>query len=110
MAAYHFERECRTANSEAYTILEGDTPIARIDLHFTPAIVHGTLNVGESITQEGIQELIETIDQELVMSADVSCEDFVVVVYQGREVGTFSSQDFEDEGEESEDTETKRDW
>ena len=108
--AYHFERECRTASSEAYTVLDGETPIARIDLHFTPSIVHGTLNVGESITQEGIQDLIESIDQELVMSADVSCEDFVVVVYQGREVGTFSSQDFEEEGEEGEETETKRDW
>lgn len=110
MAAYHFERECRTPHSEAYTVLEGETPVARIDLHFTPSIVHGTLNVGENVTQEGIQDLIEAIDQELVMSADVTCEDFVVVVYQGREVGTFSSQDFEDEGEEGEETETKRDW
>ena len=108
--AYHYERECRTPYSEAYTVLDGDTPVARIDLHFTPSIVHGTLNVGESITQEGIQDLIESIDQELVMSADITCEDFVVVVYQGREVGTFSSQDFEDEGEEGEETETKREW
>ena len=108
--AYHFERECRTANSEAYTVLDGDTPIARIDIHFTPSIVHGTLNVGESITQEGIHDLIESIDQELVMSADVECEDFVVVVYQGREIGTFSSQDFQDEGEESEEPETKKEW
>ena len=108
--AYHFERECRTASSEAYTILDGDTPIARIDLHFTSNIVHGTLNVGEGITQEGIQELIESVDQELVMSADVTFEDFVVVVYQGREVGTFSSQDFEDEGEEGEEAEPKKNW
>lgn len=108
--AYHYERECRTPYSEAYTVLDGDTPVARIDLHFTPSIVHGTLNVGESITQEGIQDLIESIDQELVMSADITCEDFVVVVYQGREVGTFSSKDFEDEGEEGEETETKHDW
>ena len=110
MANYIFERECRTANSEAYTILDGDTPVARIDLHFTPSIVHGTLNVGESVTQEGIQDLIESIDQELVMSADVSCEDFVVVVYQGREVGTFSSQDFEDETEQEEQQGEQKTW
>lgn len=102
MAEYHFERECRTATSEAYTILEGEVPIARIDLHFTPAIVHGTLNVSESVTQDGIHELIKSVDQELVMTADVSCEDFVVVVFQGREIGTFSSQDFEDEPDEEE--------
>lgn len=105
--AYHFERECRTVSSEAYTVLDGEAPIARIDLHFTPAIVHGILNVSESMTQEGIQELIESIDQELVISADVSCEDSVVVVHQGREVGTFSSQDCEDEGDEAEETEAK---
>ena len=102
MADYHFERECRTPHSEAYTIVDGEAPVARIDLHFTPSIVHGTLNVTESVTQEEIQDLIETIDQELVMSADSTCEDFVVVVYQGREVGTFSSQDFEDDDEDEE--------
>ena len=100
MADYHFERECRTPHSEAYTILDGENPVARIDLHFTPTIVHGTLNVAESVTQQEIQELIEAIDQELVMSADTANEDFVVVVYQGREVGTFSSQDMEEAEEE----------
>ena len=103
MAEYRFERDCRTPHSEAYTVLEGESSVARIDLHFTPAIVHGTLNVTESVTQDDIQELIENIDQELVMSADVANEDFVVTVYQGREVGTFSSQDFEDEEGEEED-------
>ncbi len=114
MADYRFERECRTAYSEAYTILEGETPIARVDLHFTPSVAHGTLNVSESVTQEGIQDIIETVDQELVMTADVTCEDFVVVVYQGREIGTFSSQDFEDEtegeGDEEEKPENKPSW
>ena len=114
MPSYQFERECRTPHSEAYVILDGDSPVGRIDLHFTPAVVHGTLNLGENVTREGVQELIETIDQELVMSVDASCEDFVVVVYQGREVGTFSSQDFEGEEEEEEEgeeeTEGKAGW
>lgn len=107
MADYHFERECRTAYSEVYTILDGETPIARIDLHFTPSVAHGSLNVSESVTQEGIQDIIESVDQELVMTADVACEDFVVVVFQGREIGTFSSQDFEEdtEGDEQEERE-----
>ncbi len=102
MADYRFERELRTGSSEAYLVLDGDRPMGRIDLHFTPSVVHGVLNVVESVTQEEVQELIEVIDEELVMSADASCEDFVVVVYQGREMGTFSAQDMEEEGEESE--------
>ena len=47
------------------------------------------------------------------MSADASCEDFVVVVYQGRELGTFSAQDLEDEDEdedEDEETEGRSGW
>ena len=109
MAEYRFERECRTPHSEAYIVLEDENPVGRIDLHFTPSIVHATLNVAESVTQDDIHDMIETIDQELVMSADAGCEDFVVVVYQGREVGTFSAQDFEDE-EEEEEAEGKAGW
>ena len=109
MAEYRFERECRTPHSEAYIVLEEENPVGRIDLHFTPSIVHATLNVAESVTQDEIHDMIETIDQELVMSADAGCEDFVVVVYQGREVGTFSAQDFEEE-EEEEEEEGKAGW
>ncbi|MBI3743360.1 MAG: hypothetical protein HY261_03645 [Chloroflexi bacterium] len=107
---YRFERELRTPQSEAYVILEGEYPVGRIDLHFTPSIAHGVLNVSESITQEEVQDLIEVIDEELVMSADTSCEDFVVVVYQGRELGTFSAQDLEEEEEETEGRERQSGW
>ncbi len=102
MPEYRFERECRTPHSEAYVVMDGENPVGRIDLHFTSSIVYGTLNVGENVTQEEIQSLIQTVDEELVMSADAACEDFVVVVYQGREVGTFSAQELEEEEEETE--------
>lgn len=111
MADYRFERECRTPSSEAYIVLNEENPVGRIDLHFTHAIVHGTLNVAESVTQDEIHDMIEAVDQELVMTADTSCEDFVVVVYQGREIGTFSAQDFDDEEQgEEEGAEDKAGW
>ena len=78
MAEYRFERELRTAYSEAYVVLDGEYPVGRIDLHFTPSIAHGVLNVAESVTQDEVQNLIEVIDEELVMSADAACEDFVL--------------------------------
>jgi hypothetical protein len=102
MPNYRFQRECRTPQSEAYVVLDGEQPVGRIDLHFTPSIVHGALNVAESVTQEDIRELIEMVDEELVMTADTACEDFMVVVYQGREVGSFSAQELEEEEEEGE--------
>ena len=100
MASYRFERECRTPYSEAYTIVDGETPVGRVDLHFTTSVVHATLNVLENITQDGIQELIDTMDEDLVMTADAARGDFIVAVYQGRDVGVFSDEDFDEEEEE----------
>ncbi len=101
MADYRFERECRTPHSESYTIIDDETSAGRVDLHFTPNVVHGTLCVLESVTQDGIQELIDTIDEDLVMTADTARGDFIVTVYQGREAGVFSDEDLEGEEEES---------
>jgi hypothetical protein len=100
MAEYQFERECRTAHSEAYLIVTGDEQVGKVDIHFTPSIVYATLCVGENISQDGIQDLIDTIDEDLVMSANVARDDFIVTVYQGREVGVFSDEEFEEEEEE----------
>ncbi len=94
MAEYYFERDCRTPHSESYTILEDEQSVGRIDLHFTSTIVHGTLCVLESLTSAEIQELIETIDEELVDSVGVSREELIVHVYQGREAGIFSDDGY----------------
>ena len=100
MANYYFERECRTDQSEAYNVLEGAMAIGRLDLHFTSTIVHATLCVYESVTQEMIQELIETIDEELVDAVGITRDEFIVHVHQGRDVGVFSNQSFDQNGEE----------
>jgi hypothetical protein len=99
MAEYRFERECRTAHSEAYLIVVSDEQVGKVDIHFTPSIVYATLCVGENMTQDEIQDLIDTIDEDLVMSADVARDDFIVTVYQGREAGVFSDEEFEEEEE-----------
>ena len=39
----------------------------------------------------------DMIDEELVLPCDVVRDDFVVTVYQGREAGVFSDEEFEDE-------------
>lgn len=100
MAGYRFERECRTPYSEVYIITTGDERTGRVDVHFTPSIVYATLCVGGNITADEIQDLIDIIDEELVMSADVARDDFIVTVYQGREVGIFSDEEFEEDEEE----------
>lgn len=100
MPGYRFERECRTPHSEVYLVISDDERLGRVDIHFTPSIVYATLCVGGNTTTDEIQDLIDTIDEELVMSADVARDDFIVTVYQGREVGIFSDEEFEEEEEE----------
>jgi len=94
-----FEREYRTSSSEGYLILEGEDRVGRLELHFAPELVFGTVIIERDMAEDEVQELIETVDDELVISAQVPREDFVVTVYQGREVGVFSDESFEDEQE-----------
>ena len=101
MPDYYFERECRTPNSEAYNILEDETAIGRLDVHYTPTLVHGTLCVGESLTREMIEELIQTIDEELLDVVGVTRDEFIVHVHQGRDVGVFTNHGFGEDGEEA---------
>lgn len=107
MSDYRFERECRTPHSEAYDITLDETQVGRVDLHFAAHMVSATLCVGENMTAEEIRELIDVIDEELVLAADVVRDDFVVTVYQGREAGLFSDEDedFMEELEEEEELE-----
>ena len=99
MADYYFERECRTPYSEAYNILEEEAPVGRLDLHFTSSIVHATLCVVESLTRESIEELVQTIDEELLDVAGLAREEFVVHVHQGRDMGVYSNHGFGENGE-----------
>ena len=99
MAGYRFERECRTPHSEVYAIVSNEERIGRVDIHFTPSLVYATLCVGNNTTSDEIQDLIDNIDEELVMSADVVRDDLIVTVYQGREVGVFSDEEFEEDEE-----------
>jgi hypothetical protein len=97
-----FERQYRTANSEGYLIFIGPDRLGRLELHYTPTVVYGTVLVERELEEDDILDLIEQADDELVLTADVSREDFVVSVYQGREVGTYSDEFFEEDEDEDE--------
>jgi len=105
MSGYHFERECRTANSECYTIeLDGDE-IGRVDIHFTPSMAYATLCVEERLSEEEVRELIGEIDERLILTTDPFREDLVVTVWAGHEAGVYSDEDFEEVGGEEEEIE-----
>ena len=101
MSDFSFEREVRTPYSEAYTIREEDRPVGRIDIHFADGVVHLAVSVDESLTQDAIQEIIDTVDEDMVDAVGIAREGFVVHVFQGKETGVFSDEGFGDNGNET---------
>ena len=95
MPGFYFEREVRTPTSECYNILEEGKHIGRLDIHFATGMVHGTLIVDESVTQEGIQDLASIVDEDLLDAVGVDRDDFVLHVHQGRDLGVYSNNELD---------------
>jgi hypothetical protein len=98
----YFERHFRTLYSEGYYIMQGNglhgsTRLGTIDIHFTSTTVYGTLILERELEEAELTKLIEQIDEDLVLSADMPREDFLVSVYVGRDVGFYSDEYFADE-------------
>jgi hypothetical protein len=95
-ADLRYDRVCRTPQSEAYLLSDGDTPFGRVDLHFGASVVHGVLIVERELSDEDVHGLVQRIDDDLVWTADRPREDFLVTVYQGTERGVISDAEDED--------------
>ena len=98
-----YDRVCRTPQSEAYLLSEGDSPLGRVDLHFGASVVHGVLIVERDMSDADLHGLVQRIDEDLVLTADQPREDFLVTVYHGSETGVISDGDEEDESDDDED-------
>jgi hypothetical protein len=90
---YDYEREVRTANSEAYLILDGDTPVGRIDTHFMPGIAHVAIAVDQRVTSEQIEEIISDIDADMLNTVGTERDSHMYHVFQGTEIRVFSDTD-----------------
>lgn len=99
MDSLRFDRSFRTPSSEGYHVMLGTERIATVDLHFTVSDVRCTLVVEKTMDREEIAHVIERIDEDLVLSADVAREDFLVTVFQGTEYGFFSDEFHADQDE-----------
>lgn len=98
MAEYDFQRECRTPFSECYTVLDGDRSVGRLDVHFADVIVHATLNVDESLTENDMHELIDMVDNELLEAAGIVRREVIIHVHQGRDLGVYSTREYDSNG------------
>lgn len=98
MAEYDFERECRTPYSECYTVLDEDRSVGRLDVHFADVIVHATLNVDESLTENDMHDLIDIVDNELLEAAGIVRQEVIIHVHQGRDLGVYSTREYDSNG------------
>lgn len=87
-----YDRLCRTPYSEGYLLSEDDLPLGRVDLHFGASVVHAVLFLERDVADEPLHALMERIDADLVWTADRPRDDFLVTVYRGHEVGTYSDE------------------
>ena len=104
MDAPRFERVCRTSSSEAYLVVDGEEVVARVDLHFTTSVVYGVLIVERQLDPDEIAELRGEIDEELVQTADVARDDFLLAVYRGEPVRQEPFSDEDDFGDDADDS------
>lgn len=98
MTKFYFQREARTSYSECYLVLENEDNVGRLDIHYSNPVIHVTLNVNESLTQDRIQTLVNTMDEELLDSVGITRQELIIHVHQGRDLGVFSARDFDGNG------------
>ena len=94
-------RLVRTPHSEIYLLWEGDARIGQVDLHYAEGIVHATIILEEPMPHDLITALIDQLDEDIVSSylPDFEREDFLVNVFVGEEIMSYSdSEEGEDEG------------
>jgi hypothetical protein len=96
-ADLRYDRVCRTPQSEAYLLSEGEAPFGRVDLHFGTSVVHAVLIVERDLSDADLHGLVQRIDDDLVWTADQPREDFLVTIYRGTERGVISDSESEDE-------------
>lgn len=103
MEDIRFERHFRTPYSESYYIMQGgslsNSRLGTVDIHFTTTTVHGTLILERELEEADLSKLIEQIDEDLVLSADMPRDDFLVSVYIGKDVGFYSDEYFAEDNE-----------
>ena len=95
---YDYEREIRTAQSEAYLILDGDNPVGRIDTHFLPGVAHVSVAVDQSLTSEQIEEILSDIDADMLNTVGTERDLHMYHVFQGTEIRVFSDTGYDDYG------------
>lgn len=101
-------RVVRTDTSEVYIIWQNDVRLGQVDLHLGMDLIHATLIIEKDLTPEQQADLVDQIDQDVASShlPQFAREDFLVTVFKGAELESFSDGEPEIEDDEEENDET----
>jgi len=96
-------RVVRTGSSEIFIIWQDDTRLGQVDIHFGDDLIHATLILEKDLEADAQAELVDQLDQDVVSShlSQFERENFLVTVFRGTELESFS--DGEPEVEEEDD-------
>ncbi|HIC8859551.1 TPA: hypothetical protein ACW7Y0_000507 [Aeromonas hydrophila] len=92
MTEFVFKRAVRTSSSETYYIFPNNEvhtgpAIASLDIHIDGNVYHGTLVLMENLLENDIDILLDEINDQII---SLERTDFILTVYQGKEVGFYS--------------------
>ncbi|RYX80450.1 hypothetical protein EON83_28540 [bacterium] len=98
-------RVVRTQSSEVYLLWDEDARVGQVDVHYGPDLIHATLILEREFSAEQQADIVDQIDQDVVAShlPRFGREDFLVTVFQGRELEPFSDGPDEEDFDEEED-------
>ena len=101
-ARFRFTRLVRSQSSEIYLIWEEENRVGQLDLHYAHDTVHATLILETDLSVTSEEELLTQVDQDVVTSYLPNFErsDFIVTVFRGEEISSYTDSGFEPEEDE----------
>jgi hypothetical protein len=100
-------RVVRTSSSEIYIIWQDDVRLGQVDIHFGEDLIHATLILEKELGADLQADLVDQLDQDVVSShlSQFERENFLVTVFRGTELESFSDGEPDVEEEEDADEE-----
>jgi hypothetical protein len=100
-------RVVRTTSSEIYIIWQDDVRLGQVDIHFGDDLIHATLILEKDMDADTQADLVDQLDQDVVSShlSQFERENFLVTVFRGSELESFSDGEPDVEDEEDGDEE-----
>ena len=89
---FRMSRLVRTVASEIFVIWDGETRVGQLHLHYAHDTIHAALLLEVDLTVTEEEDLLETIDEDVVSSylPSFEREDFLVTVFRAEEISSFS--------------------